>query len=47
MTMTFETTNTIGIVMVTKVKGLLSSYNLLENLITYMEDENGNLSTLA
>ncbi len=43
----FETTNTIGVVMATKVKGLLSSYNLLEKLITYMKDESGNLSTLA
>jgi hypothetical protein len=33
--------------MATKVKGLMSSYNLLEKLITRMKDESGNLSTLA
>jgi hypothetical protein len=43
----FETTNTFGVVMAAQVKELLSSYNLLNKLITYMKDKGGNLSTLA
>jgi hypothetical protein len=33
--------------MVTQVKELLSSYNLLDKLIAYVKDKGGNLSTLA
>jgi hypothetical protein len=35
-----------GVAMATQVKELLSSYNLLEKLITYVKDEDDNLSTL-
>jgi hypothetical protein len=35
------------VVMATQVKDLLSLYNLLNKLITYVKDESGNLSTLA
>jgi hypothetical protein len=43
----FEATDTFGVAMVTQVKELLLSYNLLDKLITYMKDEGGNMSTLA
>jgi hypothetical protein len=43
----FETTNTSGVVMAAHVKELLSSYNLLDKLITYMKDKGDNLSTLT
>jgi hypothetical protein len=43
----FELTNMFGVVMATQVKDLLSLYNLLNKLITYVKDENSNLSTLA
>jgi hypothetical protein len=33
--------------MVTQVKELLPSYNLLDKLIAYMKDKGGNLFTLA
>ncbi len=42
-----EAINTFGIVMATQVKELLSFYNLLEKLITYVKDEGDNLSTFA
>jgi hypothetical protein len=43
----FKTTNMFGVAMAAQVKELLSSYNLLYKLITYVKDEGGNLSTLA
>ncbi len=43
----FETTNMSRVVMATQVKDLLSLYNLLDKLITYVKDAGGNLSTLA
>jgi hypothetical protein len=43
----FEAIDTFGIAMVTQLKKLLLSYNLLDKLITYMKDKRGNLSTLA
>jgi hypothetical protein len=43
----FKTTNTFGVVMVAQVKDLLSSYNLLDKLITYVKDKDGNMSTFA
>ncbi len=33
--------------MATQVKDFQSSYNLLDELIAYVKDEGGNLSTLA
>jgi hypothetical protein len=36
-----------GVAMAMQVKELLSSYNLLDKLITYVKDEGGNLSTLV
>jgi hypothetical protein len=35
-----------GVAMATQVKELLSSYNILDKLITYVKDKGGNLSTL-
>jgi hypothetical protein len=43
----FEPTSTSRVAMATQVKDLLSLYNSLNKLITYVKDENGNLSTLA
>ncbi len=43
----FEVTNTIGVATVAQVKELFSSYNLLDKLIAYVEDEGDNLCTLA
>jgi hypothetical protein len=43
----FEPTNTFRIAMATQITDLLSLYNLLTKLITYVKDESGNLSTLA
>jgi hypothetical protein len=43
----FEATNTSRVAMGAQVKDLLSSYNLLDKLITYVKDEGGNLSTLT
>jgi hypothetical protein len=43
----FEAINTNGIAMTIQVKDLLSFYNLLDKIITYVKDEGGNLSTLA
>ncbi len=42
----FEVFDTSRVTMVAQVK-LLSSYNVLDKLITHMKDEAGNLSTLA
>jgi len=41
----FEPINMFGVTMATQIKDLLSLYNLLNKLITYVKDENGNLST--
>jgi len=43
----FETIDTSKVVMVAQVKDFLSLYNLLKKIITYVQDEGGNLSTLA
>jgi hypothetical protein len=43
----FEATNTSKVPMATQVKELLSSYNLLDKLIAYVNNERGNMSTLA
>ncbi len=43
----FEATNIFGVAMVVQVKDLLSLYNLLNKLITYVKDEGGNLSIHA
>jgi len=43
----FEATNTIGVAMAMQVRDLLASYNLLEKLVAYVKDEDGNLSTFA
>jgi hypothetical protein len=43
----FEPTNMFGVAMATQVKNLQSLYNLLNKLITYVKDDNDNLSTLA
>jgi hypothetical protein len=43
----FEAIDTSKIEIVTHVKYLLSSYNLLDKLVAYVEDKGGNLSTLA
>jgi hypothetical protein len=43
----FEATNMFGVAMATQDKDLLSSYNLLDKIITYVKDKGGNLSTLA
>jgi hypothetical protein len=43
----FEVTNTIGVAIVAQVKEPFSSYNLLDKLIAYVEDEGDNLCTLA
>jgi hypothetical protein len=43
----FEATNTFWVAMVMQVKDLLSLYNLLDKLITYVKDEGGNLSIHA
>ncbi len=39
----FQATNTFGVAMIVQVKDLLSSYNLLDKLITCVKDENDNL----
>jgi hypothetical protein len=43
----FETIDTFKIVMAMQVKDFLSLYNLLNKLITYVQDEGGNMSTFA
>jgi len=43
----FEATDTFEIAMVAQVNDLLSSYNFLNKLITYVKDEGGNLSTFT
>jgi hypothetical protein len=43
----FETIDTTKIAMVTQVKDLLSTYNILDKLIGYVKDDDGNLSTFA
>jgi hypothetical protein len=43
----FETIDTSRVVMAMQVKDFLSLYNLLNKLITYMQDEGGNLSTFT
>jgi hypothetical protein len=43
----FETIDTFRIVMALQVKDLLSLYNLLHKLITYVKYKGGNLSTLT
>ncbi len=43
----FETIDTTRIAMVAQVKDLLSSYDLLDKLIAYVKDDDGNLSTFA
>ncbi len=43
----FETTNMFGVAMVVQVKDLLSLYNLLNKLITYVKDEGDKLSIHA
>jgi len=43
----FEAINTIKVAMVTQVKDLLSSYDLLNKLVAYVKYEGDNLSTLA
>jgi hypothetical protein len=43
----FEATDVSKVAIVTHVKNLLSSYNLLDKLVAYVEDKGGNLSTLA
>jgi hypothetical protein len=36
-----------GVALAAYVKDLLSTYNLLDKIITYVKDKGGNLSTLA
>jgi hypothetical protein len=43
----FKTSNTFGIIMIAQAKDFLSSYNLLDKLIAYVNDEGGNMSTFA
>ncbi len=43
----FEVIDKFKVAMVTQVKEILLSYNLLDKLITYMKDKGGNMSTLA
>ncbi len=43
----FEPTDTSRVATATQVKELLLSYNLLDKLITYVNDEGGTLSVLA
>jgi hypothetical protein len=43
----FEAINTIKVAMVTQVKDLLSSYDLLNKLVAYVKYEGDNLSILA
>jgi hypothetical protein len=43
----FKTTNTLGVVTVAQVKDLLSSYNLLDKLITYVKEKDDNMSTFG
>jgi len=43
----FGVTDTSRVAMVAQVKDLLSSYNLVKNLIIYVKDEGDNLSTLT
>jgi hypothetical protein len=43
----FETIDTSKVVMAAHVKDFLPLYNLLYNLIAYVQYESGNLSTLA
>ncbi len=43
----FEAIDTFGVIMAMQVKELLSLYNLMDKLITYVKDKDDNLSTLA
>jgi hypothetical protein len=43
----FEAIDTFEVAMVAQVNDLLSSYNFLNKLITYVKDEGGNLSTFT
>jgi hypothetical protein len=43
----FEAIDTSKVAIVSHVKNLLSSYNLLDKLVAYVEDESNNLSTFA
>jgi hypothetical protein len=43
----FETIDMAKVMIITQVKDLLVSYNLLNKLITYVKDKDGNMSTLA
>jgi hypothetical protein len=43
----FEAIDMFGVIMAMQMKELLSLYNLLDKLITYVKDKDGNLSTLV
>jgi hypothetical protein len=43
----FEAIDTFEVAMVAQVNDLLSSYNFLNKLITYVKDEGGNMSTFT
>jgi len=43
----FEAIDTFEVAMVAQINDLLSSYNFLNKLITYVKDEGGNLSTFT
>jgi hypothetical protein len=43
----FEAIDTFEVAMVAQVNDILSSYNFLNKLITYVKDEGGNLSTFT
>jgi hypothetical protein len=43
----FEAIDMFGVAMEVHFKDLLSLYNLLDKLITYVKDEGGNLFTFA